>query len=76
MRRDGDVVAQALELMDESRAVGFGGAALREVVSSEFLVGLAIPEDVVRDDEDGMSHRDDCFLIPRRPLMRAYWAAK
>jgi hypothetical protein len=55
---DADLVAEALELVDEPADVGLVGLALKEVVAAELGVGLAPVQDVVGADQDGVPDRD------------------
>jgi hypothetical protein len=56
------------------------GDALRvqavEVVAAQLAVRLAVPQDVVGDDEEAVGHGDDGLLVPRRLTSRRYWAAR
>lgn len=55
---DGDFLAEAFELCDESADVGLFGESAGEVVAAEVGVGLVSVEDVVGDDQDGVADRD------------------
>jgi hypothetical protein len=51
--------------MPSNRALG---VAFVEIVGPEFVVGMAITHDVVRDFEDLMAHRDDRLLVAAMPF--------
>jgi hypothetical protein len=72
---DADLVAQALELLDEPADVGLVGLALQEVLAAEVGVRLAPVQHVVGADQDGMPDRDRGPSSLRRPPRRQYWAA-
>ena len=59
----GDLVAEALELMDEAVGEGLAAIAQQQLVGPELLVRDAALKDVVRDDQDRVGGRDDGFLV-------------
>jgi hypothetical protein len=61
----GDLVAEAFKLADESPAVAFGGLGVAPVEEflAELVVGDALPEDVVGGGEDLVAGGDGGFGV-------------
>src|SRR6266576_3408147 len=60
---EGDGVAEGFELGDQPAGFPFGVQAAGEVVGAEFVVGLPGGQYVPDDDDQGVGHLDDGFLL-------------
>src|SRR5947199_10462455 len=69
-RFDGDLVAEAFELVDKPAAVAFGrfGVAAVEELFAELVIGDAAVEDVVGGGEDLVAGRDRRFGVAAAAL--------
>jgi hypothetical protein len=72
---EGDLVAEALESLDEAALDGVA-VALVEVGGAEVLVDGAVREQVVGDDEDGVANRDGGLLLAPAGGQAAYKAPR
>jgi len=71
----GDFVTQPFETL-EGPTEGCTPVTFVEVVAAEVLVGAAVSDDSVGDDQDGVRDGDERAFVPRLAARRRYCAAR